>query len=57
MLVKVVVHYLLLDYRIELRPGYTLQWTKNAAPAPIAGLPMLIRRIDDPDTENMTVAK
>lgn len=47
MLVKVLVHYLLRDHRIELRPGYTLEWTKNAAPAPVDGLPMLIRRVDD----------
>ena len=57
MLVKVLVHYLLRDYRIELCPGYTLRWTKNAAPAPIDGLPMLIRRVDDSAIENMTVAK
>jgi cytochrome P450 len=57
MLVKVLVHYLLLDHRIELRPGYAVEWTKNAAPAPIDGLPMLIRRVDDPVSKNMAVSK
>lgn len=57
MLVKVLVHHLLRDHRIALHRGYTLQWSKNAAPAPIDGLPMLIRRVDDSDIEKLTVPK
>ncbi|AGB25693.1 cytochrome P450 [Mycobacterium sp. JS623] len=57
MLVKVLVHYLLFDHRIELRPGYTLEWSKNAAPAPLDGLPMRIRRVDGSDFKHMSVSQ
>jgi cytochrome P450 len=56
MLVKVLVHHLLRDYRIELRPGYTLEWDKTAAPAPTDGVPMLVRRVGDSYMKNMTIA-
>lgn len=54
MLVKVLIHHLLRNYRIELRPGYTLEWDKSAAPAPTDGVPMLVRRVDDSYTKNVT---
>jgi cytochrome P450 len=50
MLVKVLVHDLLRNYRIKLRPGYTLEWDKSAAPAPTDGVPMLVHRVDDSHT-------
>jgi cytochrome P450 len=54
MLVKVLVHDLLRNYRIELRPGYTLEWDKSAAPAPTDGVPMLVHRVDDSHTKDVT---
>ncbi len=46
MLVKVVIHHLLREYRIELRPGYTLEWDMSALPTPVDGFPALVRRVD-----------
>ena len=53
--VKVVIHHLLCDYRIETRPGYTLEWDMTALPAPTDGFPVLIRRVDDTCAQNKTV--
>jgi cytochrome P450 len=53
--VKVVIHHLLRDHRIEMRSGYTLEWDMTALPAPTDGFPVLVRRIDD-SYMNMTVA-
>lgn len=53
-LVKVVIHYLLRDYRIEMRPGYTLEWDMTASPTPTDDFPVLLRRLEDPHT-NMAV--
>ena len=54
--VKVVIHHLLRDHRIEMRSGYTLEWDMTALPAPTDGFPVLVRRVDDSDLKNMTVA-
>jgi cytochrome P450 len=54
--VKVVVHHLLRDHRIEMRSGYTLEWDMTALPAPTDGFPVLVRRVDDSYYKNMTVA-
>ncbi|HEX3287924.1 MAG TPA: cytochrome P450 [Mycobacterium sp.] len=54
--VKVVVHHLLRDHRIEMRSGYTLEWDMTALPAPTDGFPVLVRRVDNPDKKNVTVA-
>jgi cytochrome P450 len=54
--VKVVIHHLLRDHRIEMRSGYTLEWDMTALPAPIDGFPVLVRRVDNSDQKNMTVA-
>jgi cytochrome P450 len=53
--VKVLIHHLLRDHRIEMRPGYTLEWDMTALPAPTDGFPVLIRRVSD-SNKNMTVA-
>jgi cytochrome P450 len=45
--VKVVIHHLLRDHRIEMRSGYTLEWDMTALPAPTDGFPVLVRRVDD----------
>lgn len=55
--VKVVVHHLLRDHRIEMRPGYALEWDLTAMPTPADGFPALVRRIGASDQSNMTVAK
>lgn len=47
MLVKVVIHHLLRDYRLEMRSGYTLEWDMTALPAPTDGFPVLVRRVND----------
>jgi hypothetical protein len=39
-----------------MRSGYTLEWDLTALPAPTDGFPVLIRRVDDSDQKNMTVA-
>jgi cytochrome P450 len=54
--VKVVIHHLLRDHRIEMRSGYTLEWDMTALPAPTDGFPVLVRRVDESDQKNMTVA-
>jgi cytochrome P450 len=54
--VKVVINHLLRDHRIELRSGYTLEWDMTALPAPTDGFPVRVRRVDDSDQKNMTVA-
>jgi cytochrome P450 len=54
--VKVVIHHLLRDHRIEMRSGYTLEWDMTALPAPTDGFPVLVRLVDDSDQKNMTVA-
>jgi cytochrome P450 len=54
--VKVVIHHLLRDHHIEMRSGYTLEWDMTALPAPTDGFPVLVRRVDDSDRKNMTVA-
>ena len=56
MVVKVVIHHLLRDYRIEMRSGYTLEWDMTALPAPTDGFPVLVRRVDDSDQRNITVS-
>lgn len=43
--VKVVIHHLLRDRRIELRPNYALKWDMTALPAPNDGFPVLLRRM------------
>ncbi len=55
MVVKVLIHHLLRDHRIEMRPGYNLEWDMTALPAPIDDFPVLIRRVND-SYENVTVA-
>jgi cytochrome P450 len=55
MVVKVLIHHLLCDRRIEMRSGYTLQWDMTALPAPTDDFPMLIRRVND-SYKNVTVA-
>jgi cytochrome P450 len=47
MVVKVVIHHLLRDRRIETRSGYTLEWDMTALPAPSDGFPVLVRRVND----------
>lgn len=54
MVAKVVVHHLLRDHRIEMRPGYTLEWDMTALPAPTDGFPVLTRRIDTQKQDNLT---
>lgn len=54
--VKIVIHHLLRDHRIEMRSGYTLEWDLTALPAPTDGFPVLVRRVDGSDQKNMTVA-
>jgi cytochrome P450 len=56
MVVKVVIHHLLRDYRIEMRPGYTLEWDMTALPAPTDGFQVLVRRVDDYDQRNITAS-
>ena len=53
--VKVLLHHLLRDHRIEMRSGYTLEWDMTALPAPIDDFPVLIRRAND-SYPNVTVA-
>jgi cytochrome P450 len=55
MVVKVLIHHLLRDRRIELRPGYALEWDMTALPAPLDDFPVRIRRVNDL-SENVTVA-
>ena len=55
MVVKVLIHHLLRDHRIEMRSGYTLEWDMTALPAPIDDFPVLIRRVNESD-QNVTVA-
>jgi cytochrome P450 len=52
--VKVVVHHLLRDHRIEMRPGYSLEWDLTALPAPTDEFPVLVRRVDESDRKNVT---
>jgi cytochrome P450 len=54
--VKVVIHHLLRGHRIEMRPGYTLEWDLTAMPTPTDGFPVLVRRVDEPDQKNITVS-
>lgn len=54
--VKVVVHHLLRDHRIEMRPGYTLEWDFTALPTPTDGFPVLIRRVDESDHNSAPAA-
>jgi cytochrome P450 len=54
--VKVVIHHLLRDHRIEMRSGYTLEWDMTALPAPTDGFPVLVRRVNDSYKKNMTAA-
>ena len=54
--VKLVIHHMLRDHRIELRSGYTLEWDLTAMPTPTDGFPVLVRRVDDSDRNNTTVA-
>jgi cytochrome P450 len=55
MVVKVLIHHLLRDSRIEMRSGYTLDWDMTALPAPTDDFPVLIRRVND-SYKNVTVA-
>jgi hypothetical protein len=55
MVVKVLIHHLLRDRRIEMRCGYTLEWDMTALPAPIDDFPVLIRRVND-SYKRMTAA-
>jgi cytochrome P450 len=55
MVVKVLIHHLLRDHRIELHSGYALEWDMTALPAPIDDFPVQIRRVDDSST-NVTAA-
>ena len=54
--VKVVTHQLLRDFRIELRPGYTLEWDLTALPAPTDDFPVLVRRVDQSDQRHLTAS-
>ena len=45
--VKVVLHHLLRDHRIEMRSGYTLEWDMTALPSPTDGFPVLVRQVND----------
>jgi cytochrome P450 len=54
--VKVVIHHLLRDHRIEMRPGYTLEWDLTAMPAPTDSFPVLVRRVDESHQKNITAA-
>ncbi len=54
--VKVVIHHLIRDHRIEMRPGYALEWDVTALPAPTDGFPVLVRRVGDTDRTKMTTA-
>ncbi len=47
MVLKVLIHHLLYDRRIEMRSGYTLAWDTTALPAPADDFPVLIRRGND----------
>ncbi len=53
--VKVVVWHVLREHRIELRPGYTLEWDLTSMPTPTDGFPVLVRRIETLD-HNMIVS-
>ena len=55
MVVKVLIHHLLRDSRIEMRSGYTLDWDMTALPAPTDEFPVLIRRVND-SYKNVAVA-
>jgi cytochrome P450 len=44
MVVKVVIHHMLRDFDIQMRPGYRLQWDMTALPTPIDDFPVRIRR-------------
>lgn len=45
--VKVIVHHLLRDYRVEMRPGYRLEWDLTALPSPTDGFPVLVHHVDE----------
>ena len=53
-LVKVVVHHLLRSHRIEMRPGYTLEWDMTASPTPADGFPVIVRRVNDSRTAGLS---
>lgn len=55
MVVKILIHHLLRDRRIEMRPDYTLEWDMTALPAPTDDFPVLVRRVNDSYT-NVSVA-
>lgn len=44
--VKIVIHQLLRDYRVEMRSGYRLEWDMTALPTPTDGFPVLVHRVD-----------
>jgi cytochrome P450 len=54
--VKVVIHHLLRNHRIEMRSGYTLEWDLTAMPTPTDGFPVLVRRVDESGHKSMTVS-
>ncbi|MCV6966656.1 hypothetical protein BST27_00050 [Mycobacterium intermedium] len=54
--VKVLIHHLLRDRRIEMRSGYSLEWDMTALPAPIDDVPMCVRRINR-SYENITATR
>jgi len=54
--VKVVIHHLLRNHRIEMRSGYSLEWDLTAMPTPTDGFPVLVRRVDESGHKNMTVS-
>ena len=54
--VRVVLHHLLRDHRIELRSGYTLERDVTAMPAPTDGFPVLVGLVNHHYTKSMTPA-
>lgn len=55
--VKVVIHHLLRDHRVEMRSGYSLEWDFTAMPTPTDGFPVLIRRVDTSGRKNVAAAQ
>jgi cytochrome P450 len=53
--VKTLIHHLLRGHRIEMCPGYTLDWDMTALPAPVDDFPVRIRRVNE-SYKSMTLA-
>jgi cytochrome P450 len=43
--VKAILHRILLDYRIEVDPGFQNRWDHTSLPKPLDGLPVVLRKL------------